>query len=60
MGELAVNIQLTAIIEHEGDGYVVLSPGLDVASQGESVTEAKDKLEGSVGVVFRSGLGCGD
>jgi hypothetical protein len=27
-------MKLTAIIEREGDGYVSLCPGLDIASQG--------------------------
>ncbi len=36
--------QLTAIIDREGDGYVSLCPELDIASQGESITEACDNL----------------
>lgn len=36
--------QLTAIIEREGDGYVALCPELDIASQGDSVEEARDNL----------------
>lgn len=36
--------QLTAIIEREGDGYVALCPELDVASQGETVEEARSNL----------------
>ena len=35
---------LTAIIEREGDGFVALCPELDVASQGGTLTEAKDNL----------------
>ncbi len=31
----------TAIIERENDGYVALCPELDVASQGNTVEEAK-------------------
>lgn len=31
----------TAIIEREGNGYVSLCPELDVASQGDSIEEAK-------------------
>ena len=31
--------QLTAIIEREGDGYVALCPELDIASQGDTVSE---------------------
>ena len=37
--------QLTAIIEREDDGYVALCPELDIASQGASVSEARDNLK---------------
>ena len=37
--------QLTAIIEREGDGYVSLCPELDIASQGNTVKEARENLE---------------
>ncbi len=36
--------QFTAIIEREGDGYVSFCPELDIASQGNSVEEAKNNL----------------
>ena len=36
--------QLTAIIEHEGNGYVALCPELDIASQGHTVAEARANL----------------
>ncbi|MBD2694177.1 type II toxin-antitoxin system HicB family antitoxin [Anabaena catenula] len=36
--------QFTAIIEREDDGYVSLCPELDIASQGNSVEEAKNNL----------------
>ncbi len=36
--------QLTAIIEKEDDGYVALCPQLDIASQGETIQEARDNL----------------
>jgi predicted RNase H-like HicB family nuclease len=36
--------QLTAIIEREGDGYVSLCPELDIASQGETIEEARTNL----------------
>lgn len=35
---------LTAVIEREGDGYVSLCPELDIASQGDSVDEARANL----------------
>ena len=34
----------TAIIEREGNGYVSLCPELDVASQGDSIEEARNNL----------------
>jgi predicted RNase H-like HicB family nuclease len=36
--------QFTAIIEREGDGYVSLCPQLDIASQGNTVEEARNNL----------------
>jgi predicted RNase H-like HicB family nuclease len=36
--------QFTALIEREGEGYVSLCPELDVASQGETVEEARANL----------------
>ena len=36
--------QFTAIIESEEDGYVSLCPELDIASQGETVEQAKLNL----------------
>ena len=36
---------LTAIIEREGSGYVALCPELDIASQGESIEEARTNLK---------------
>jgi len=37
--------ELTAIIESEADGYVALCPELDVASQGDTVLEARSNLQ---------------
>ena len=37
-------MKLTALIEREGEGYVALCPEVDVASQGNSVEEARDNL----------------
>jgi predicted RNase H-like HicB family nuclease len=40
-----MNLQrFTAVIEREGDGYVSLCPEFDIASQGETVEEAKANL----------------
>ncbi|HEY9299209.1 MAG TPA: type II toxin-antitoxin system HicB family antitoxin [Phormidium sp.] len=38
------NQQFTAIIEREGDGYVSLCPELNIASQGDTVEQAKNNL----------------
>lgn len=47
-------MKLTAIIEREGDGYVSLCPKLDIASQGESVEEARDNLREALELFFES------
>lgn len=46
--------QLTAIIEREDDGYVALCPELDVASQGDSIEEARENLREAVELFFES------
>lgn len=46
--------QLTAIVEREGDGYVALCPELDVASQGDTVTEARDNLAEALTLFFET------
>jgi predicted RNase H-like HicB family nuclease len=45
-------MKLTAIIEAEGDGYVSLCPELDVASQGNSIQEARDNLREALELFF--------
>ena len=40
--------QFTAIIEREDDGYVATCPELDVASQGETVAEARANLREAI------------
>jgi predicted RNase H-like HicB family nuclease len=37
--------QFTAIIEREDDGYVALCPELDIASQGDTIEEARTNLQ---------------
>lgn len=37
-------MKFTAIIEREGDGYVSLCPEIDIASQGDTVEQARDNL----------------
>jgi predicted RNase H-like HicB family nuclease len=41
-------LQLTAVLEKEGDGYVALCPDLDIASQGGSLEEAQANLREAV------------
>ena len=54
MRELEMNIQLTAIIEREGDGYVALCPELDIASQGDSVPKARENLKEALELFFEA------
>jgi len=49
-----VQKQLTAIIEREDDGYVALCPELDVASQGDSIEEARENLREAVELFFET------
>ena len=46
--------QLTAIIEREGDGYVSLCPELDIASQGDTIEEARNNLREAVQLFFEA------
>ncbi|MFH1436680.1 MAG: type II toxin-antitoxin system HicB family antitoxin [Pseudomonadota bacterium] len=46
--------QLTAIIEREGDGFVALCPEVDVASQGDSVDEARRNLKEALELFFET------
>ncbi len=45
----------TAIIEHESDGYTALCPELDIASQGDSVEEARKTLLEAIELFFETG-----
>jgi predicted RNase H-like HicB family nuclease len=36
--------QFTAVIERDGNGYLALCPELDVASQGQTIEEARSNL----------------
>ena len=45
-------MKLTAIIEVEGDGYVSLCPELDIASQGDTVEQARDNLREALELFF--------
>jgi predicted RNase H-like HicB family nuclease len=46
--------QLTAIIEREEDGYVSLCPELDIASQGDTIEEARESLREAVELFFET------
>jgi len=46
--------QLTAIIEREGDGYVSLCPELDIASQGDTIEEARKNLQEALELFFEA------
>jgi predicted RNase H-like HicB family nuclease len=47
-------LELTAIIEREGDAYVALCPEVDVASQGRTVDEARRNLSEALELFFES------
>lgn len=44
--------QITAIIEREGNGYVSLCPEFDIASQGDTVQEARENLREALELFF--------
>ncbi len=47
-------MKLTAIIEREDEGYVSLCPELDIASQGDTVEEARDNLREALELFFKT------
>ncbi len=46
--------KLTAIVERENDGYVSLCPELDIASQGDTVEQARDNLKEALELFFET------
>lgn len=46
--------QLTGIIEREGNAYVALCPEVDVASQGETIEEARRNLVEALELFFET------
>ncbi len=46
--------QLTAIIEREGDGFVSFCPELDIASQGDTIEQARDNLREALELFFEA------
>jgi predicted RNase H-like HicB family nuclease len=47
-------MKLTAIIGREGNGYVSLCPELDIASQGDTVEQARDNLQEALQLFFET------
>ena len=45
---------LTAIIEREENGYVSLCPELDIASQGDTIEEARNNLKEALELFFEA------
>ena len=50
----AMTQRFTAIIEREDDTYVALCPELDIASQGETVSEARENLREAIELFLES------
>jgi len=48
------DMKLSAIIQRENQGYVSLCPELDVASQGDTVEEARSNLKEALDLFFES------
>ena len=46
--------RLTGLIEREGRGYVALCPELDIASQGDTIEEARKNLIEAVELFFET------
>ncbi len=46
--------RMTAIIEREDDGFVALCPELNIASQGNSVEEARANLIEALALFFKT------
>ena len=46
--------QLTCVIEREGDGYVSLCPEFDIASQGDTVQDARANLVEALELFFET------
>lgn len=49
-----MNKQFTAIIEREGTGYASLCPELDIASQGDTIEEARENLREALELFFET------
>ena len=49
-----MNKQLTAIIEREGNAYVSFCPEFDIASQGNTIEEARENLREALELFFET------
>ena len=49
-----VTRRLTAVIEREGDGYVALCPEVHVASQGDTIEQARANLQEALELFFET------
>ena len=45
---------LTAIVNHENHGYVALCPELDIASQGDTIGQARDNLREALELFYET------
>ena len=45
---------LTAIVNRENDGYVALCPELDIASQGDTIEQARDNLREALELFYET------
>jgi predicted RNase H-like HicB family nuclease len=51
---MSVTRHVTAVIEREGDGYTALCPELDIASQGDTIDEARRNLQEALELFFET------
>jgi predicted RNase H-like HicB family nuclease len=49
-----VTRSMTMIIEREGDGFVSICPDVDVASQGNTIEEARENLKEALELFFET------
>lgn len=49
-----MNHTFTVLIQKEDDGFVALCPELDIASQGDSIPQARENLKEAVELFFET------
>jgi predicted RNase H-like HicB family nuclease len=54
MGRVERVERVTAVIEREGDGYVAFCPELDIASQGDTIEEARANLQEALALFMQT------